>query len=96
MKLPGDFPATHWIAFALCPADCSKIGISEAAETLEILISRWPDKKIYWTQLSQIYYKLKQEDRALAVMALVAAGLLAVAPQVVVHPVAGSLDRRNR
>jgi len=42
----------------------------QAAETLEILISRWPDKKLYWTQLSQIYYKLKQDDRALAVLAL--------------------------
>jgi tetratricopeptide (TPR) repeat protein len=42
----------------------------QAADTLELLISRWPDKKLYWTQLSQIYYKLKQDDRALAVMAL--------------------------
>ena len=42
----------------------------QAAETLEILVSRWPEKKLYWTQLSQIYYKLKQEDRALAVLAL--------------------------
>jgi tetratricopeptide (TPR) repeat protein len=42
----------------------------QAADTLEILISRWPDTKLYWTQLSQIYYKLKQDDRALAVMAL--------------------------
>jgi tetratricopeptide (TPR) repeat protein len=42
----------------------------QAAETLEILISRWPDKKLYWTQLSQIYYKLKQDERALAVLAL--------------------------
>jgi tetratricopeptide (TPR) repeat protein len=41
-----------------------------AADTLENIISRWPDKKIYWTQLSQIYFKLKQDDRALAVMAL--------------------------
>lgn len=42
----------------------------QAAETLELLISRWPEKKRYWTQLSQIYYKLKQDDRALAVLAL--------------------------
>jgi tetratricopeptide (TPR) repeat protein len=41
-----------------------------AAETLEVIISRWPDKKIYWIQLSQIYYKLKQEEKSLAVMAL--------------------------
>lgn len=42
----------------------------QAAQTLEILISKWPAKKVYWTQLSQIYYKLKQEDKALATMAL--------------------------
>jgi len=42
----------------------------QAAETLEILISKWPDKKVYWTQLSQIYYRLKQNDRSLAVLAL--------------------------
>ncbi len=42
----------------------------QAAETLETMISRWPDTKIYWVQLSQIYYRLKQEDRSLAVQAL--------------------------
>lgn len=44
--------------------------IPQAAETLEILIQSWPDKKMYWIQLSQVYYKLKMEDEALAVMAL--------------------------
>jgi tetratricopeptide (TPR) repeat protein len=42
----------------------------QAAETLEIMIGRWPDKKSYWTQLSQIYYKLDREDKSLATMAL--------------------------
>jgi tetratricopeptide (TPR) repeat protein len=42
----------------------------EAARTLETLVSRWPEKKTYWTQLSQIYYRLEQGDRALATMAL--------------------------
>lgn len=42
----------------------------QAAETLELMIRRWPDKKTYWVQLAQIYYKLDQEPRALAVMAL--------------------------
>jgi tetratricopeptide (TPR) repeat protein len=42
----------------------------EAARTLELLVARWPDKKTYWTQLSQIYYRLEQRDRALATMAL--------------------------
>lgn len=42
----------------------------QAAETLELMIAKWPDKKTYWTQLTQIYYKLKQEDKALSVLAL--------------------------
>ena len=42
----------------------------QAAETLETIISHWPDRKVYWIQLSQIYYKLKQEEKALAIMAL--------------------------
>jgi tetratricopeptide (TPR) repeat protein len=42
----------------------------QAAETLVTIISHWPDKKMYWTQLSQIYLKLKQDEKSLAVMAL--------------------------
>ena len=42
----------------------------QAAQTLEIMITLWPGKKIYWTQLAQTYYKLKQDDKALAVTAL--------------------------
>ncbi|MBT8050252.1 MAG: tetratricopeptide repeat protein, partial [Gammaproteobacteria bacterium] len=42
----------------------------QAAQTLELMIERWPDKKSYWMQLSQIYYKLNSEERALAVIAL--------------------------
>ncbi len=42
----------------------------QAAETLEIIISKWPGKKVYWIQLSQIYFKLKQDRKALAVLAL--------------------------
>ena len=42
----------------------------KAAQTLEVMIQNWPDKKDYWVQLSQIYYKLKMDDEALSVMAL--------------------------
>jgi len=42
----------------------------KAAQTLEIMIQSWPDKKDYWIQLSQIYYKLKKDPEALAVIAL--------------------------
>ncbi|MBT8076172.1 MAG: tetratricopeptide repeat protein [Gammaproteobacteria bacterium] len=42
----------------------------KAAQTLETIIEKWPDKKTYWIQLSQIYYKLKMNDEALSVLAL--------------------------
>lgn len=42
----------------------------KAAQTLEIMIQNWPDKKTYWVQLSQIYYKIKMSEEALSVMAL--------------------------
>ncbi len=42
----------------------------QAAATLENMIGHWPDKKLYWTQLAQTYFNLKQEDKALAVAAL--------------------------
>ena len=42
----------------------------DVAQTLETMIQFWPDKKNYWIQLSQIYYKLKMEDEALSVLAL--------------------------
>jgi tetratricopeptide (TPR) repeat protein len=41
-----------------------------AAQTLELMIARWGDDKTYWVQLSQIYFKLKQDEEALAVIAL--------------------------
>lgn len=42
----------------------------KAADTLETMIQLWPDKKIYWVQLSQIFYKLKKDAEALSVIAL--------------------------
>ena len=41
-----------------------------AAQTLEVIIQKWPDRKDYWVQLSQIYFKLKKYDEALSIMAL--------------------------
>lgn len=41
-----------------------------AAETLEIMIAKWPDRKTYWIQLSQIYFRLMQDQNSLAVLAL--------------------------
>jgi len=42
----------------------------KAAETLEVMIQLWPDKRDYWVQLSQIYYKIKKDDEALSVIGL--------------------------
>lgn len=42
----------------------------QAADTLEVMVSGWPDKKQYWSQLSSVYLKLKQDNRALSVLAL--------------------------
>lgn len=42
----------------------------EAAGTLETMITLWPDKRDYWIQLSNVWYTLEEQDKALSVMAL--------------------------
>lgn len=42
----------------------------KVAETLEKLIANFPDKKNYWTTISQIYAQLDRMDRALAMLQL--------------------------
>lgn len=42
----------------------------QAAQTLATMVTRWPQQKTYWVQLSQVYFNLQREDEALAVMAL--------------------------
>lgn len=42
----------------------------EAAATLETMITRWPEKKSYWTQLSNTWFKLEDDTKALSVIAL--------------------------
>ena len=64
-----DDPKESWYQLKLA-AHFELEQFPQAAQTLETMITRWPDKKTYWTQLSQIYYKLEREDRALATMAL--------------------------
>lgn len=41
---------------------------AEAATTLEALVAHWPDKEMYWKQLSGIYMELGQEQKALATL----------------------------
>ncbi len=64
-----DDPKESWYQLKLA-AHFELEQFTEAASTLEIMITRWPDTKSYWLQLAQIYYKLGQEDRSLAVMAM--------------------------
>lgn len=42
----------------------------QARDTLKIMIKHWPNKKLYWVQLSNVYFQLKNDDEALATMAL--------------------------
>ncbi len=41
-----------------------------AAQTLELMISRWPEEKSYWIQLAQVHVKVEWDEKGLAVMAL--------------------------
>ncbi len=41
-----------------------------ARDTLSIMINYWPDKKIYWLQLSNVHFQLENDDEALAVAVL--------------------------
>ena len=41
-----------------------------ARDTLKVIINYWPDKKVYWLQLSNIYFQLKNDDDALSVVGL--------------------------
>ena len=65
----SDEPKESWYQMKLA-AHFELEQFPKAAQTLEILIQSWPDKKTYWIQLSQIYYKLKMTDEALSVLAL--------------------------
>lgn len=42
----------------------------EARSTLETLVANWPDKQIYWKQLSGVYIELGDDAKALAAMAM--------------------------
>ena len=62
-------PKENWYQLKLA-AHYQEEQFPKAAETLEIMITKWPEKKTYWTQLSNTYYKLENDAKALSVMAL--------------------------
>ena len=43
---------------------------TQAASVLETMVAYWPDKKQYWNQLSGVYFTLRKNRRALAVLEL--------------------------
>ena len=65
----SDDPKEAWYQLKLA-AHFELEQFPQAADTLEMMINRWPDKKAYWNQLAQTHYKLKRDDKALAVAAL--------------------------
>jgi len=65
----SDAPKESWYQLKLA-AHFEMEQFPKAAETLEVMIQLWPDKKDYWVQLSQIYYKLKKDNEALSVIGL--------------------------
>jgi tetratricopeptide (TPR) repeat protein len=65
----SDEPKESWYQMKLA-AHFELEQFPKAAQTLETMIQKWPEKKTYWTQLSQIYYKLKMADEAVSVMVL--------------------------
>jgi len=65
----ADEPKESWYQLKLA-AHFELEQFPKVGQTLETMIQFWPDKKSYWIQLSQIYYKLKMEDKALSILAL--------------------------
>lgn len=65
----GDKPQESWYSLKLA-MHFELEEYPQAASTLEIMITNWPDKKQYWSQLSSVYLKLKEDNKALSVLAL--------------------------
>lgn len=65
----ADKPKEDWYKLALgIQFELKKF--SDAAGTLEVLVANWPDKEMYWKQLSGIYIELGDDQKALATMVL--------------------------
>lgn len=65
----ADKPREDWYKLALgIQFELKKY--SEAADTLEVLVAHWPEKAVYWKQLSGIYIEIGQDQKALATMAM--------------------------
>ncbi len=65
----SDDPKENWYQLKLA-ANFEMQDFRAGAQTLEDIITNWPEKKMYWIQLSNVWFKLKQDDKALSVIAL--------------------------
>jgi tetratricopeptide (TPR) repeat protein len=65
----SDDPKENWYQLKLA-ANFEQNDYPAAAVTLEQIIKLWPNKKVYWSQLSNVWFKLENDEKALAVMAL--------------------------
>jgi tetratricopeptide (TPR) repeat protein len=65
----GEEPKEPWYQLKLA-AHFELQQFPEAADTLDIMITKWPNKKDYWMQLSNTHFKLQDDDKALSVIAL--------------------------
>jgi len=65
----ADDPRESWYQLKLA-AHYELEQFPQAAQALEVMIEKWPERKIYWIQLSQIQFRLKREQESLAVLAL--------------------------
>ena len=65
----SDEPRENWYYF-LYSLHMQLSQFSEAAKVLETLIKINPNKKDYWKRLSDVYFTLKKDEKALAVLIL--------------------------
>jgi tetratricopeptide (TPR) repeat protein len=65
----SDDPKEGWYQLKLA-AHFEMQQFPKVADTLGVIIQKWPDRKDYWVQLSQVNYKLERQEEALSVMAL--------------------------
>ncbi len=65
----SDEPKENWYQMRL-GINFEMDDLPAAARTLEIMINLWPENESYWKQLSSVYLNIKEENKALSVMAL--------------------------
>ncbi len=63
----SDKPKQSWYQLAVA-AYFEDERFTDAAKTLTLMVSRWPDEAKYWEQLASVHMVLEQTDSALAVL----------------------------